>query len=238
MTHLRSPLVLVMALVFGATFVSASAAEGPGGSRRGMGRGMGMSRGGLLGLLMMEQVQKDLKLSEDQVAKVNTISEELRGEMRQEYGTLREIQEPEKRRAKMAELSAKFDRDSRTKLADVLNKEQMSRLDQIQMQVRPAAESLTEKEVADKLKLTDEQKQKLEQINKDMQAKQSELFRSMREASREQRTEASQKMRKIRSDTDKQALDVLTAQQKEEFEKMKGKKIELQMERRRGGGQR
>jgi Spy/CpxP family protein refolding chaperone len=233
MARVRSVLVLVVALVVEAMVISAFAAEGSGGSRRGGGRGMGGGRDSILGLLVMEQVKKELNLSEDQVAKVNAISEELRGQTRQEFAALREIQDQEKRRAKMAELTAKSDRDARAKLADVLNKEQMTRLDQIRLQARPVVDSLAEEEVASKLKLTEDQKKKLEQIGKDMHAKQSELFGSMREASPEQRGAASQKLRKIRSDADSKALEVLTAQQKEEFQQMQGKKIELQMERRR-----
>jgi hypothetical protein len=62
-----------------------------------------------------------------------------------------------------------------------------------------------------------------------MLTKQSELFGSMRDASDDQRREAFEKMRQIRSDADAQALGVLTAKQKETFESMKGEKFELKM---------
>ena len=44
----------------------------------------------------------------------------------------------------------------------------------------------------------------------------------------------SQQFGKLRTDTDKKALDVLTADQKKSFEGMKGKIIELRSERGRG----
>ncbi len=65
------------------------------------------------------------------------------------------------------------------------------------------------------------------EIAKDAQAKRSELLGSMRDASQEQRQEALAKFRKIRADTDEKALGLLTAEQKEAFEKMKGEKVEL-----------
>ena len=230
MARVRSLLVLVMALALGAVLVATAQAEAPRGSRRGAGARAG--RGSLLGLLRLEQVQKDLKLTGEQMTKVTKLSEELGAEMRKEFSSLREIDDREKRRAKMTGLTKEFDSKARGQLCDVLNKEQMTRLDQIRMQARPVVQNLADKDVAGQLKLTQEQKKELAKIGKDMRTKQSELYGTMRGASREQRTEASQKLRKIRSDADKEALELLTADQKQAFEKMQGKKIELQ--RRRG----
>jgi len=55
----------------------------------------------------------------------------------------------------------------------------------------------------------------------------------MRNASQEQRAEASGKLRKVRSDADKEALAVLTAEQSKAFQKMQGEKIDLEMQRGR-----
>jgi len=231
MIRIRTVLVSAMALVLAVAFASAAQGreQAPQRTRRGFGRGL--TRGSLLGLLRLEQVQKELKLNEEQLGKVNKVSEELSAEMRKQYTALREIEDREKRRAKMTELVDQSDRKAREKLRDVLTREQMSRLYQIRMQVRPVVDSLSNRYVAGRLKLTEEQKKKLAQINKDAQAKRSELFRDLRNASRQRRTEAFQKYRNIRSETDKAALAVLTAEQKKAFEEMKGKKIELEMRR-------
>ena len=229
MMRVRS--VLVMALVLGAAFVAAAQGQDQPPQRTRRGSARGPSRGSLLGLLRLEQVQKELKLNEEQLAKVKKVTEELTAEMRKQSTALREIEDREQRQAKMTELADQYDQKAREKLRDALAREQMTRLFQIRMQVREVLESLTSKYVADRLKLTDEQKKKLAKINKDVQAKRSELFRSMRDASQEQRTEAFQKYRKIRSDADKEALAVLTAEQNKAFEEMKGKKIELEMRR-------
>ena len=126
-----------------------------------------------------------------------------------------------------------YDQKAREGLRGVLAREQMIRLYQIRLQVRAVVDSLENSYVARRLELTDEQKQKLAKIKKDGQAKRSELFAGMREASDEQRRAAFEKYRKLRTEADEQALGVLTDAQKKSLEEMKGKKIELPS--RRGG---
>ena len=232
MTRLRSFLVPAIALMLGAVFIAAVESQAAEESRRRSGRGS--SRSSLLGLLRLEQVQKEMKLSEEQTTKVQAIIEKLGAEMREQSTALREIEDRQKQREKMTELRDQFDGKVREQLRDVVEREQMRRVYQIRMQVRAVVDSLANRFVAGRLKLTDDQKNKLAEINKDVQAKRSELFSSMRDASQEQRSEAYQKYRKIRSDADEQALGLLTAEQKKAFEEMKGEKIELQT----GRGQR
>ena len=231
MTRVRRLMVLAMALFLGAALLAAAQAQAAEGSRRGSGRGL--SRDSLLGLLRLEQVQKEMKLSEEQTAKVKELVEKLGTEMREQYAALREIEDRDQRRAKMTELSDQFDDKVREQLGDVVPREQMMRLYQIRMQVRPVVDSLSNRYVVRRLELTEEQQQKVAELSKETQAKQSELFGAMRDASDEQRQEAFQKLRQVRSDADEKALAVLTAEQKEAFENMKGEKIELEMERGR-----
>ncbi len=220
-----------MALVLGAGLVAAVQAQAAEGPRRGFGRG---GRSSLLGLIGREEVQKELKLSEEQTAKVREVGEKLGAEMREQYTALRQIEDREKRGAKMAELRDQFDRKAREQLGEVLEREQMMRLYQIRMQYRAVVDSLANRYVAGRLKLTEEQQKKVAEIGKETQAKQSELFSGMRDASDEQRAQAREKLLKIRGDADEKALAVLTAEQKAAFEEMKGEKFELPM---RGGRQ-
>lgn len=213
-------------MLLGAASVAAAEGQAPRGGRRGP--GMRGPRGRLMGLLAREQVQKELKLSEEQVAKVKKLGKELSAEMRKESSGLRNIEDREKRQHKRSELAAQFDCKTREKLGDVLNKEQLTRLDQIRLQTRPVADALADKDVASQLKLTEEQKRKLAEVKNDMQTKLYAMIASMRGASREQRGELPEKVRKLRSDADKQALELLTAEQKQAFTKMQGKKFELQ----------
>jgi SAM-dependent methyltransferase len=189
--------------------------------------GIGSSRSSLVGLLRIEAVQKDLKLSTEEVAKVTELGEKLRTEMREKSAALREIEDREQRRAKRAELTRELDSKARELLRDVLPREKMRRLYQIRLQVRPAVDSLSNPRIARRLQLTTEQQQKLAQIGKDLAAKQSELRGGMRGAPQGSRAKLMQKLRRIRSDADAQALALLTADQKEAFQKMQGEKIEL-----------
>ncbi len=224
MNRIRRMFVPSVALVL-AVAVVASAQERPSGQRSRRGRG---SRSSLLGLVSLEQVQKEMKLNEEQIGKVKKVVETLTAEMRKEYAPLREIEDRAKRTAKYTELRKKFDGKAREQISAAVSREKMIRLYQIRMQVRSALESLSEKYVAGKLKLTDEQKKKLTEINAEHAAERTKLFSSMRDATREKRSEAYGKYRTLRTDAEKKALEVLTADQKKTFEEMKGKEFKLE----------
>lgn len=229
MNRVRSLTVLSLTLVLGTAFVAVAQAQAPEGSRRGFGRA---GRDSLLGLLRREQVRDELKLSEEQKTKVQEVNELLGGEMREQFAALRDIEDRDERRAKTAELSAQVDQKAREQLRDVLEREQMMRLYQIRMQVRAVVDSLANRYVVLRLELTDEQTKKLTEIAKQSQSKRTEIFVTMRDATQEQRAEARQKLRAIRAEADEKALALLTSEQKGTFERMKGEKIELQMQRR------
>ena len=234
MTRVQRLLMPVTALALAAVVTAVAIAQAPQGPRRGF--GMGPSRDSLLGLLRIEQVRNELKLSDEDASKITELREKLRAEMREKFVALREIDDRAQRRTKMTELTDESNRKAREQLREVLSREQMMRLYQIRMQVRPLVDSLANRRLASRLQLTEEQQNKVAEIVKEMQAKQSALRSSMgnfRDATQEQRTELFQKSRAIRSDADAKALELLTAEQKEALEKMKGEKIELPARRGR-----
>jgi len=229
MFRVRGWMVLSVALLLAVALVAAAEALAAEGKPRGGGM---MARGGtLLGLLSTEKVQKELKLTDEQIEKVKQASEKVRKEMAEKFSGLRDVQDQKERRAKMVELLNQSDAQARKELGDVLPRDTWRRLSQIRLQVRGAAWALTNARTADRLKLTDEQKKKAAEIDKATQDKTFEVFSAMRNLSEEERrekmAETGKKMQAIRSEADKKALDVLTAEQKEAFEKMKGEKFEL-----------
>ncbi len=226
MSRVRSSLVLAMVVVLGAALVAAAAEQG---SRRGS-RFFG--RSSLTYLLSSEQVQKELKLNDEQKSKVAEITKKIRAELGKEYAAAREMTDRAKQRAKYAELSDQADRKAREALRGVLEREQMMRLYQIRTQVRGVVASLGNEYVARRLKLTDEQKKKVAAISTSTQQKQRELFASLREASQEERGKAFAKYGEIRQKADEAALALLGAEQKEGFKRMQGEKFELQRRRR------
>lgn len=231
MRRLSSCLVLTLLFAFVGVLMCTAQAEAPSGRR-----GFGDTRGSLLGLLRLEQVQKELKLSEDQVTKVNGISEKLREEMREQYVGLRDIENMQERRAKMTELSDQLDAKARGQLREVLSREQMMRLFQIRLQVRGNLDALNNRWIAGRLELTDEQKKKAADLDKATQDKITEAYSSLSNLSQEERREKMAELRenitKMRNEAEEKALGLLTAEQKEAFEKMKGEKFELPARRR------
>jgi Spy/CpxP family protein refolding chaperone len=223
MTRMQNVLVSVTVLMMAAAFVVAADAPA---RRRGGSRG-GRSRSSLLGLLSLEQVQKELKIQKADVAKIKAVSDKLRADMRKQYTELRKIEDATKRRAKYAELRTQYDSNSRKQLQDVLSREQMIRLYQIRSQYRPVTDTLASKYIAEKLKLTDDQKTKIAKVGADSQTKRYAIYRTLRDADEKKRTAARKQLGEISAQADKDALELLTKEQKELFEKMKGKKFEI-----------
>ena len=184
MIRARSLLKVTMALVLAAVLVAAAQAQ-----QRGRGPGM-MGRSSLVGLLGMGQVREELKLTEEQTTKVRAVAEKLMEGAREQYSALRDMEDRAKRSAKMSELSDELDGKLREQLRDVLQREQMRRLYQIRMQVRAVADSLANERIANRLELTEEQKKNVADVNKEMQAKQTELFSAMRSPDASLRREA------------------------------------------------
>ncbi|MDP6635927.1 MAG: hypothetical protein QGG42_13590 [Phycisphaerae bacterium] len=225
MTRIRNVLVSVMVLVMGVAFVSAAEEARPRRSRGGS--RSGRVRTSLLGLLSNELVQKDLKVKEDEIAKIKKINDTLRADMRKQYTELRKIKDAGKRRTKMGELRTQYENNARKQLQDVLSRDQMIRLYQIRSQYRAVTDTLASTYVAKKLKLTDDQKTKAAKIGSDERTKRYEIYRTLRDADEKKRAEAYKKLGQLRADADKTALELLTEEQREELEKMKGKKLEL-----------
>jgi len=232
MSRVRSALVLTMVFVLGAVLAAAAvaqAAEGAAAGRRGAGL-MG-ERTSLVGLVSLEQVQKELKLSDEQVGKVKEAVEKLQAELREQSAALREITDPEARRAKRTELTDQLDRKVREQLREVLSGEQMMRLYQIRVQVGGPLYALNNPRIADRLKLTDEQKQKAAELQKATQQKTAEGRRGMANLSQEERRQKTAELREITNKANAEALGLLNADQKEALEKMKGEEFKLQSRR-------
>ena len=138
---------------------------GRGGGRGGFGRG-GFDRG-YMGLLRIDEVREELKITEDQ----NSNLEKLREEMRPtgppagvDFGSLQDAT-PEEREAMMVkfdEARAAREKETRTKLAGVLDETQMKRLQGLWIQRAGALDALLDDQVATELKLNDDQKSKLQ----------------------------------------------------------------------------
>jgi Spy/CpxP family protein refolding chaperone len=217
-------LKLAVAICVVAT-TAAALAQGQG--RRGGGFGFG--RGGGFGndptmLLGMEPVQKELELSAEQKTQVQKLADDAQQARRDLFQS---GAAPEEMQTKMQDLA----KANKKKVDDLLLAQQRDRLDQISVQFAlmfGAPQALTRDDIASKLALTDDQKSKLTaQVDENMQ-KMRDLFQGGGPPDQ-------QEMTKMRTEQTDKALAVLTAEQKDKLEKLKGKKFEIDLTQMRGG---
>jgi hypothetical protein len=213
---------------------------------RGGQRGGGFSGGGGRGidkltLVAAKPVQEELKLGEDELFFVAQLTEDFRADSRELFSGIdwRSLPE-EERRTKFAELGKKraaLVKESEKGLAELLTEAQSKRLDEIALQLM-GVRALTNEDVAKKLKLTSDQKKSVEDAFKAADDDRRKMFEEMRAAGgggggfeglREKMEAAGKK-------TDATALAVLSADQKKQFEEMKGKPTEIDRRALGGGG--
>ena len=198
---------------------------------RGRGRGFGgPGRGGPGMLLGSPQVQKELKMTEDQVAKVGEIQREMFAGFAGGGGGQNLSDEERQKRDEDFQKKAQ---ESAKKILALLDVDQHSRLNQIQLWIGGASglagNEEPAKETAKALNLTDDQKEALKMITEESGKKSQELFAGFRGADEEQRGKMMAQMTEIRKETEAEAMAVLTDEQKAQFEKLKGPKFELDM---------
>ena len=182
------------------------------------GGGFGGFGGGTVFLLTQKSVQDELKLSEKQVAQVKELQEKQRGS----FQGLRDLSQ-EERQKKMREQAEA----TQKAVAGILKPEQLKRVKQIALQQQGARAVATE-EVAKALKITDEQKTKILEI----QTKSREEMRGLGRGE-----EARTKIQELMKATNEKVMGVLTAEQKKTLKELQGKPFDLsKIERPRFGG--
>ena len=214
------------------------ASIGLAGAQGGQGRGgFGQGRGGGFGglaLLNIPEVQQELKMTQPQIDKVGPKVQEVRqarSELFQGGGgppspeALQKIQEMQDKAA-----------------ADILDTKQLKRYHQLELQ-QAGANAFGRKAVADALKLTEDQKSKIQGIQQDTRQKQMELGQSLRggggQPSQEDFQQMMTKMQAIQKEASEKTMAVLTDAQKAQWKEMTGEPFKFpppQFGRRPGGG--
>ncbi|MCS7167870.1 MAG: hypothetical protein RMI91_06855 [Gemmatales bacterium] len=173
--------------------------------RPGFGRGLlGANR---LVLLTQESVQADLKLTEEQRSKIRALQEQ----QRQAFRDLANL-DREERAKRMRELAEKTEKE----LGSILTPEQAKRLGQIQLQLQLRRGDyravLANSEVASQLSLTNEQKEKISQLDAEFEKIMREGFQGGN------RQEIFQRLQELRGKYEA----VLTDQQKAKLKELSG----------------
>lgn len=208
--------------------------RGPGGpDGRGFGPGRGMPPSAMR-LVTMDAVQEVLKLSDEQKDKVAEIDEELRQRAREAFGE-RRGERPDFGRVR-GEMQ-KLNEEATAKLIDVLDDHQKRQLAAIVIEVSDAG-ALLDPLVAAQLNITAEQKEKMAEIRDAQQPLQAGFGgRRAQELSREEMRELRAKMEERRAEVHKQLMTVLTSEQQQQFETLKGEAADVEL-RPRGFRQR
>ncbi len=228
----------VVGMIAGSAMAQPGGRGGQGGRGQG-GPGMFAGRGGpggigggmgVLGLLRIEQVQKEIELLDDQKADLEKLGEKARAAMQEVFGNFRNLsrEEMQQRREEIQQKMQEQQKKLQAELEKILLPHQLERLEQIRIQLM-GIRALEDPEVAEKLNITDAQKEKIRQVQEQAREKMREAFQGMRggqgqrpdpQAMREQFT-------KLREQIEKDVLAVLTPEQKKKFEELKGEPFEL-----------
>lgn len=234
---------LAVGLLLGVT--SQGFAQGRGGFGRGMGGG-----GGLMGLALLEPVQKELGLDKEsaEVAEIRKMTEAMGKEVQDEMSKLTggdpmaffnmSQEERQKMMTKMNEVNAKLTAKYIPDMKKLLSAEQYTRLQQISWQ-QAGTGAFADAEVAKTLELSKEQQEKLAAVNTEFGNKQRELFQSAFQGGGGGGgggfEEMQKKMAELTATRDKQANEILSKEQLEKFTKLKGKEFDLALLRPQGG---
>jgi Spy/CpxP family protein refolding chaperone len=171
-------------------------------------------------LLQQEPVQKELKLTPEQIKKVEKLSEEMRAKFHQAFNGREEGQgdrriiivdaDNQEHRQKMQELRT----ENEKALAKILKPEQAKRLKQISYQ-QQGGRAFTNPEVAKALHLTPEQQKKIRAIHEDTGRQMGPIIYPADEETLQKRTE-------LRKASDVKIIKLLTEAQKTKWKELQG----------------
>jgi Spy/CpxP family protein refolding chaperone len=190
------------------------------------GRG-GSGGGGAAGFLMAPNVQKDLKLTDTQVKKIQETLREITERHQGEYSAMRDAS-PDVRWTKVATLNETVSDEVKSALS--FSTEQSKRFDQIGLQAH-GLYAFASRCVDEKLKLTDDQKSKIREI---VEASRNSFASGPdRDASEQERTEARNKRAAAHKENMAKVQSLLTNDQKQAWQEVIGEPIHIEYPARR-----
>ncbi|HVC92402.1 MAG TPA: alpha/beta hydrolase-fold protein [Pirellulales bacterium] len=176
-------------------------------------------------LLAMPEVRKELATTDEQGKGIDEALAALEEQSRALFGNFRELQNlPEEERAKRFTEAGEKMQEARDKavekIATILDKSQLARLEQLRLQ-REGITALSRTEVADRLGLSAEQRDKLHAIQEGVRGAGAGA-RNFQDMSDDERRELFSQMQERRRKADADMLLVLTADQKDKLTELKG----------------
>lgn len=186
-------------------------------AQRGGGRGGMNFPVGYRQIASNENVQGELKLSDDQKSKLTALNEEARGNRGGGNRLGRDASDAERAAARAEQL--KRTQEENKKVEAILNADQNKRIKELALWVRGPA-GLGDEETAKELNLTQAQKDQLTTINEAVGSRMRDVFQNNQGDFQKIGEESA----KIRTSAEPEYLGVLTAEQKTKYEAMRGAK--------------
>lgn len=178
-------------------------------------------------MLRGEAVQKELGVNDEQKKTLSELAAQLQAEAMEIISGLQDLS-PEEQKEHMPELMkmvAEKGKDIQDKVDKVLDQKQLARMKELSLQSRGTA-ALEDDEVVKALKISDDQKTKLAAVREEGNKKMEEAMAALRGGGGGgDAGEIRQKMMDMRKELGDKGLAVLSSEQREQFEKMKGAKF-------------
>ncbi len=178
-------------------------------------------------MLRQEAVQQELGVNDEQKKTLSELAAQLQAEAMEIISGLQDLS-PEEQKEHMPELMkmvGEKGKDIQEKVDKVLDQKQLARMKELSLQSRGAA-ALEDDEVSATLKISDDQKTKLVAVREEGSKKMEEAMQALRGGGGGgDAGDIRQKMMDMRKELGDKALAVLSTEQREQFEKMKGAKF-------------
>jgi hypothetical protein len=158
-----------------------------------------------LRLLHQKAVQEELKMTDEQVKKVDAVAQKLKDE--------REAAIDKGEKPDLAKMVEKMDKA----VAEFLKPEQLKRLKQIQLQVG-GPRVFNNPELAKEMKITDAQQKKLKELQDENAAEVKKIY----EKDAESRDEARKKVAELNNKVGERIIDLMEGEQKEKWKEKVG----------------
>jgi hypothetical protein len=172
-------------------------------------------------LVNIAKIQKELRLTEEQVRIVQKLEDEWVAAFREVFALPPE--EREKRAADSRKKAVELDE----KVKSFLTAEQSARLRQIQLWMGGVAFLASDEEGAKAVKLADMQQTKIKMIVEEYIGKRAELGKGLRGASREEQAKIREQMMKLPGEAETACRAILTDEQMTRLDELRGPKFEF-----------
>lgn len=183
--------------------------------------------GSPLGLLRNASVQEHLKLTDEQKTQIQGAFDDLNEQRRQLYEELRDVpaEQRAQKTAEIQKLVQQLTDETSQAMRSVLTPEQARRLEQILLQ-QQGLRALSDAKIAEQLKLTEDQQRRIAEVRSQSEKKRQNLVQQV--AKRQIKPDEYQaRLQELNTQTETDTLDVLTKQQREQFQELQGEKFEF-----------